>query len=166
MRDFMVRGAMEAEEQEQLITIRGSISTVFSDAINAALNENASREDQNEIAQIVAMESAAQDVSIVNALVSKINQGFSMNTDPTKQPIGTGKILVDVIDAADPQGDELSESINTLDQIDRGEVEPENYVPVVVLDSELKPAPVLTGFESMCAKVGVKVHYMARVKQK
>ena len=166
MRDFIVRGAMEAEEQEKLITIRGSISSVFSDAINAALNEKATHESQNEIAQIVAMESAAQDVSIVNALVSKVNQGFNMNTDPAKQPIGSGKILVDVLDGANPDDADMVESISTLDKIENGEAPAESYMPVIMLDEEEKPAVavMIDGFESMCNRVGVKLHRMVRPK--
>jgi len=154
----------DTQQVENTITVRGSLSTVFCDAIHAAMGDGATQENKEEIASIVAMESAAQDVSIMNAIVSKISQGYSMVGSPTKPYPGVGKVLVDVIDAADPDEEQLMDSISILDDVEYDNVPAENFVPVIVLDSEMRPdvKGVVTGFESMCRKVGVKVHYVLR----
>jgi hypothetical protein len=153
------------KKREQLITVTGSMSNTFHEALDIALDNDAPAEQQAEIAKIVALESAAIDSEIITGLASKYENGYMhRNVDGLTTDIGSDEIVVDVYNADEPNADQLVKGMSVLELVESGEISTEQYVPVFVYPTQAaaRTKHLMTGFESLCSKAGVKVCHIVK----
>jgi hypothetical protein len=153
------------DKRERLITVTGSVSTMFHEALDIALDINSPAEQQQEIAKIVALESFAQDFQIISQLADKNNNGYILkNVENLSTDVGSDEIVVDVHNTEAPDAAQLSHGMDILGMVERGQIGAEQYIPVLVYPSQqaVKSSNVMAGFESLCAKAGVKVCHLVK----
>lgn len=157
-----------ADKRERFITVTGSMSATFHEALDAALDNDAPAEQQKEIAKIVALESAAQDVEIITGLADKYSNGYMLkNVESLNDAVGADEIVVDVHDTAEPNDIQMVNGVGIIQMIEKGKIRPDQYVPVFVYPSQdaTKERSAMVGFESICKKAGVKVCRIVKKKK-